>query len=71
MARGGFQPASCGYGTSLCFLWVHKEPTGSAQKCRPETALGLEVLGMDPHLPMAVLGLQDCGLEMGGVGMGM
>ena len=35
------------------------------------TALGLEVLGMDPHLPMAVLGLQDCGLEMGGVGTGM
>lgn len=44
MGRADFQLASCGYGTSLSFSKAHKEPTGSAQKLKPETAL---VLGMD------------------------
>lgn len=44
MSLMGFQLASCGYGTGLSFSQAHKEPTGSAQKLKPETAL---VLSMD------------------------
>lgn len=51
MARAGFQPASCGYDTGLRFSQAPEEPTGSAQKQEPETALGPEVPGVD--LPLA------------------
>lgn len=58
MCEAGFQPASYGYGTGLSFSQASKEPTGSAQKLKPETAL---VLGM--NFPFKAVGWVGVGQE--------